>query len=690
MGFVIGLAWGGALLGCFTGFGVAVHRLLVRDDDDGWAVKSAWGLSLVVVIGGVLNLAGAVSRASVGVLVAVGVALWLWDVAARRAAVADRLRQWLTTCRRDRAGGPQSQKFAIGGPVAWLWSAVFALAAVQLVGSAWSDLFNDVDDYQGYLVFPARMLQTGSMGADPFSERRIVSGLGGQSFLDAMVLTAGHFENLYIIDPGLGVVIAIGVLAGCLRRRGAPAVVAPCLGLVLLLLPAPRINTTAILIPIALFLALFEVLDAGRLDGQRRWANVVVLATVATALGTLKSSLLPAMGVMFIVSYGVYLVRTKEKARAVTELAVLGLLGLAFALPWMLAMKRSSGTLLYPLLGRGYHATAWGQVQPPTQVVADRVPQIVFITVTWSSYLAVAVLTGLAVFRGRKYLGPRAPAVALGVAAMVGGVVTSLAVGGEGHFRYGFPFYTAAMLALLATLLAPRSAGSTAESANPAQDTPPSPAPGTPVAPPAPGIVIACVFVVAFVIGNTWNNCVLYYWDFLHNVKLAAQGGTLTTPAQRDHLRAAQAAVPAGEPLIARVDRPFLLDFARNRVFVPDHPGSASPPPGMPLYQGPDALAQFLLDQHVRYAMYGYGNEAGFTKKQWGFLIEPGNPKVLMGLVGKPLFDYQDNMAALGRTRRRVYDDGQVFVLDLATPSTPAAASGQKAAAPTAKPPGPQ
>jgi len=33
-------------------------------------------------------------------------------------------------------------------------------------------------------------------------------------------------------------------------------------------------------------------------------------------------------------------------------------------------------------------------------------------------------------------------------------------------------------------------------------------------------------------------------------------------------------------------------------------------------------------------------------------------------------FDFQDNLDTLGRTRRRIYDDGDIFVLDLATRTT--------------------
>jgi hypothetical protein len=126
-----------------------------------------------------------------------------------------------------------------------------------------------------------------------------------------------------------------------------------------------------------------------------------------------------------------------------------------------------------------------------------------------------------------------------------------------------------------------------------------------------------------------------------------------------------QQAVPAGETLLTRLEYPFTLDFSRQTVFVADYPGGSSPPPGMPSFQGAEALAAYLIGQGVRYVAYSYRSEAGFDLERWGHRRhEETHPWTQA--QARLAFDFQRSLDELGKTRAIVHDDGDVFVIDLA------------------------
>src|SRR5262249_55024876 len=76
-----------------------------------------------------------------------------------------------------------------------------------------------------------------------------------------------------------------------------------------------------------------------------------------------------------------------------------------------------------------------------------------------------------------------------------------------------------------------------------------------------------------------------------------------------------QNSVPEKAIFLARLEYPFLLNFSRNQIFLTDYVGGASPPPGIPLYQGPEPLAEYLLAKKVKYVAYSYKSQIGFTRE---------------------------------------------------------------------------
>ena len=138
----------------------------------------------------------------------------------------------------------------------------------------------------------------------------------------------------------------------------------------------------------------------------------------------------------------------------------------------------------------------------------------------------------------------------------------------------------------------------------------------------------------------------------------------LPMPPLSTRLQSLQASIPAGEPILARVDVPFLMDFKRNPIYVVDDPGMVSPPPGMPVNQGAEALAKYLLDLGIRFVVFSYDNEANFSYQNYAYRLGPEQHPIRRTVASR-IFDFNKSLQQLALTRRHHYDDGMAFALDL-------------------------
>ena len=72
-----------------------------------------------------------------------------------------------------------------------------------------------------------------------------------------------------------------------------------------------------------------------------------------------------------------------------------------------------------------------------------------------------------------------------------------------------------------------------------------------------------------------------------------------------------------------------------------------------------------MFPQGIRYVAYSYREEANFSRARYGYRLQP-ECHVWERAQAAFTFAFQDRLCQLARTRRRLYDDGTVFVLDLA------------------------
>ena len=372
----LAFSWGLVILASMVGWGVAVNRLLFPCHRVDWGQRAAWGLALSVVVGGVLNLLQRISRATVLIYLGLGMAWCLasWIPRIRELSQVKGVIQRIAEVK-------NRQIFGCGvllvAPLIMIQYAA-SITGVQHGGPLSPTNFNRGDDFQAYFVFPEKMLQTGSMGPDPFSGRRLESSLGGKSFLDTFVLSVLSVQNLHVLDSGLGPLIILGLLWGTMQEHGISLAGSVGMLPVFLLIPAPTGNVTSLYTGLALFLSLYRTLNWKELSSSSFISRLLVTAMLAAAICSLKSNFIPACAFVCSCSFLCYLIGKSNRRTAAVEVVSTGLLVLAFMLPWMISMYQSSGTLLYPLLGRGYHQSVYGtSLSPYSELTVPRTATLI-------------------------------------------------------------------------------------------------------------------------------------------------------------------------------------------------------------------------------------------------------------------------------------------------------------------------
>jgi hypothetical protein len=269
--------------------------------------------------------------------------------------------------------------------------------------------------------------------------------------------------------------------------------------------------------------------------------------------------------------------------------------------------------------------------------------------------LAIEAFLVFLAYRMKK--GDRLVELIIVINLMIDAVFIGIGIGGVQTYRYEFAFLFAVALFLLVKELAlDVSSSAPNPSLNFAER-------------------VAPVLLLGIMIGGGLDQFVLYEkWVGLPQFLNAFKDRSIDSPAEVAEYRDMQSAVPPGQKMMVRLDKNFLLDFRRNVIYINDLPGGASLPPGIPAFKGPDALADYLLQHGIRYLAYSYGDEAAFSWREYSDRLKP-NVNIWLRRGAQIAYDFQDNCVLLGKTRKRLYDDGQMFVLDLATPAQSPVAS---------------
>ncbi|MEQ8970481.1 MAG: hypothetical protein RIE73_08805 [Coleofasciculus sp. C1-SOL-03] len=657
MSYYIAFFWGIFILLSLSGWGGTVNRILFPKDQVDWGQKAAWGMAFSMVIGGLLNLTWTISKTSILLYLGLGFIGFILDIYQSKFIRLNSL---------TKAKIKSNNKIGVI-IVACL---IIGLLIIQYAGWVATDKFHSVDDYFAYLVFPNKMLDMGSMGLDPFSRRRLESSLGAQSFLHTFVLSILPERNIRIIDPGISwLILFLGVLGLFQDNNISPKkrllILCP-----LLLVISPARNTTSIVVGSVLFLSLFRTLDWQKLKSYHFLNRASIIALITAAIFSSKYTLLIAAVILLATSYYFYIKTYRPIKKAFYELCAAGVLTLLFILPWMISLYQSSGTFLYPFLGKGYHAAIY--YDHYTQRTSDMLTLKGFSEMIKAA-LEVTHIGFLLVAGAYLRLNPgttwqkeeRGATLSLLISSAVG-IALLLGLAGVVAERYTFPFVYITIIVLVVKIISKIEVKDTDQ--NDPKFTQYTSA-------------LIAMLVLGMLIGkgSGWNASQEFYQSHVGNIRRSLSGKPLVlAPKQEaEQYKNAQESIPEGELLLTRLDKPFLLDFSRNKIYIVDSPGHASLPPGMPLFKGAEALSDYLTSQSIRYVAYSYNPEPAHQREYWlgklGDEIYPWvEPDRIINVLRPSLrsevqytLDFQDNLKKLGDLREKIYDDGEIFVIDL-------------------------
>jgi hypothetical protein len=630
--FIEALLWCALLFVSIAGYGAVLLRLFGLQRPS-VALAAASGVGAVIFIGGLLNLTEAVTTPILLTLVLVGLL----------AAILLRI----TITESESPIDNNTPHSASSRNVITLLMVLLAVIfIVRIAASVRAGQYQEGDDYNFYLAAPAKMLQLHHYAADPFSERRIVASIGGNYFLQTMVLAALPLTNLQMADRTLGLILLAFMAYGLGNEFRLTRTQRIIFSLLVFFTPQLQFNLTFVLLPSALFFGLVYLAANRKLLAGRPILLALLLGIVTGAIATTKSTYLPH-GIIFVGCIALFQWRRKGFTAAVRTFFFAALGAFIVMAPWMIASHSTSGTFFYPLLGRGYHYDAYHLYPAPSgagafiilhKVIPFCIPLFLLFIAEW-------------------ILGDRdeqAEAIlALSVAAFCAALLVGIATGGDSVRRYNYPCMLTALV--LVYIVFSRRAN-----AFPAARQWPALQAATVI-----GVVIAAISIWQQKFSNE-------FMQIPWSLKASFRGTPIAPPGLPAEYAAMQRAIPTdsafpAQGTLASVVYSFLLDFRAHPISLADFSGAASPPPGWPARQDGEALARYLLANHLRYLVYDYAGFAGADREAVHVLADPSRTQWIHSEAAI-ILDSHRQFADLAHTRRHLYDDGRMYVLDLASP----------------------
>src|SRR4028119_2034746 len=542
--YFLSFSWGIWIVISFIGWGTAINRLLFPQHRVDWGQRATWGIAWSVIFGGLLNVTWTISQAAILIYICSGALYGIIDAWRNKASLANKLNQLIKAC--------QSNKFlAVGTFIAFL------LAFWQYAGCVYSYIFSLADDYQAYFVFPQKMLQLGSLGTDPFSERRLVSSLGGQSFLQALSFSVLDERTGNLIDPGCALLVMLGLIIEYCQRKKISKTATVAIAIALLSFNPVRQNTSGVLIPVCLFFALFNVLEGDLLKPTNIPKNAAIVGLLAAAICALKSTLIPTCIMFFTFSYFFYIIGTQTKHKAIYEFCLAAILLGLFVLPWSISLYHSSGTLLYPILGKGFHGSVYGgSVKLANSVIDSKAAINLKLDLIFGILYILAVL-GIRFWIigiSKKPIG-RETAVSNFISSVMGTAIIAFATANTDSYRYAYPqllvMYAVFILIIVENLEQNKLSIKFKKIAS----------------------LSAVVLSVLVAIKSHNYNEFRYYKETLNNIALGVNNVPLGTLEEREKYAKMLDSVPQKSIVLTRLDNPFLMDFKKHTIWIADFPG---------------------------------------------------------------------------------------------------------------------
>jgi hypothetical protein len=642
--FAGALAWAWVLLVSFTGWGRMTGKLF-RHPRLPASVACSLGIASIVFLGGWLNLAHAIYP---GVLIAITAVGLLFYVVSRKQRPEEY--RWM----RFWKNAPRGSKILI---VIALLILVLRVAATVRLG-----MFNNLDDNAAYLVFPQKMLAMHHFASDSFSDRRIISSLGGSYLLQAFVIAATSLTHIAMADRTLGLILLGSILFDFGIAFNLSISQIALLEFFAYLTPIEMINLTFITLPVSLLLAMSWFLWQSTVEHRidRNYAAFLA-GTLGGAAIAMKSTYLPIVGALLFIPWWM-LLKEQRRKQGIRLFFITGLGTVSVLLAWMIAMKLTSGTYLFPVLGHGVDYSSYGIVQAKQVFHSYRSFLKIFL-----QGAALLMLAALQMLFGNKDNRTRFSAGVL-IAAAVAITAFNYKSGGDFIWRYNFPqFFCAVIIFYLAVAGAMNQMNDRDRHAH--------------------KLFYFGVFALVAMIfyydasgehPRPFREVAMEWGDYQPALRASLSGLDLASPAIEAEYRATETALSPGSTALENTAYPFLFNYARHNIMIADWPGAASPTEAWPLHGTSAQAAQYLVKHSIRYLMYDYGYARWEDVQACQALAAPlRNSEELTALWWMTVIVHNqfDNLRS---EYSSPYDDGNIAVIDLQTPRQDASSPSEE------------
>jgi hypothetical protein len=573
----------------FWGYGEILRRTINRPefDDIGWGLTAAWGMSVVLAIGGLLMAFHLAKAATLMFLVLIGAAAALYYMV-----------QHLSGSR-----NPKSYP-----PVPFYIIILFFLALLAFASSiAWPLQIDPNDDVVLYLFYPQKILQTGTL-LDPFSFRRMTT-YGGQHLLQALVMIVGGEKNGHVPDRGFGMLMLFGMLLHLSKG------ISKQLGLLrfltigcLFFVSVPRINTGSHLTGAAMILALILTISKLPAPAWANWKCYIAPSLLLAGAGAFRPTyLLCCAGIVTLEPIIRHWTALKSSENDKGCSAIIGkhdrqnalayfvpsaffsnlkssfacvlpvaLLSFIILIPWMVVLWQSNGTPIYPLFK--------GTINPEFAVLGNKGGRVFDMASALAFLLTPEILVllfclGLTGFTNNRPLAYAAVAMSVALTWLAPYLIGVAAL--NECYRLTFPMLMPVALWVILSTLARCKDG------NGSWDT-------MYIFP----IVLVLGLLLALNLSNAGRELVVQA-EYLPQQIISRDPLVNTEITRAD--RELQNLTPPGSKILIAADTPYGFDFVRNEIVTVDVPGGCSPSGKWPLFQGSKALEKYLVDQGFKY-----------------------------------------------------------------------------------------
>lgn len=610
------LLWSLVIFASFWGYGEALRRALKRPEfeDLGWGLTAAWGMAVTLAIGGFLMMLSLAKAPMLTGVVLAGAAFALYfftqrltsATAPQPASKKSKSKKGKTTEERT---SPPTQATSAGYPTVIANILIWGLAALAFASSiAWPHHIDPNDDLVCYLMLPQKILATGTL-IEPFSFQR-AGTFGGQSLLQALVMIVGDETNGHVPDRGIAMLILFGILIHLVRNlRGISAAVAFLVLFAYWFIPVPRISTHGAMTGGCILVAYLETLRRVNSLGlsSRAYLHFVPLAFLVTGACSIRPTFTVVLAAFFIgYALKLFLDRTNlQKQKEFFTIFWAGVCGGLLLVPFMIVLYFSNGTPIIPPFSgnvskayQGMYDFASPADKVETLLNFLKTPEIIGLAVM----LAIAaILSGSA---ERRWILGCVSLACLFLLYRFGALVFL------DLYRLIYPIaMPVAFYCLVFTLKS--------ESLDPV---------GKPKKGFARPIPLAAAFAaILLIFVNAKQGYAELAAQCLSTVQQTKEKASFLDPRLKECYSEVQSTVPRGKPIMTMVDASYWLDYTRNPMASINIVGGSSPPPGLPIGSGADALRDYLKGQGYRYFIAVDFNNAVllYTRRLWTIATRP-------------------------------------------------------------------